>query len=115
MKDLNLNPSPLPLDRPFEIQTSLSRTLSVNQLPVHPCIFCGKPEANIIHEDTCELNPENIDKNPVCGKCGGIVFPRIGGLKCVECGTMSFPRFANAAFINSKLITFDSLFLNPVF
>ena len=111
----NLNPTPSKLDRPFDIQTSLSRTLSVNQLPLHTCKWCDKPDVNIIHENTCELNPENVDKNPVCGNCGGIVFPRIGGFKCVECGTMSFPRFANAAFINSKLITFDALFLNPVF
>jgi Zn finger protein HypA/HybF involved in hydrogenase expression len=116
MKDSSLNPSGIKMDHPFDMQTSLSRAMHSFQLPRYECPWCKKANINIMHENSCELNPENIDKSPVCGLCGGVMFPRNGGFKCVNCQTMNFPVEVNEVFINSKLITFDSFkVMNPVF
>ena len=116
MKDLSLNPSEMKMDRPFDLQTSLSRTMRSIQLPRYECPFCKKADINIMHENSCELNPENVDRAQVCGYCGGMLFPRNGGFKCVNCQTMNFPIEVNEIFINSKLITFEPFkVINPVF
>lgn len=60
-----------------------------------------------------------LDTKPVinfCGRCGELVYPKLGGYKCVWCGCMSFPVEVNAIKIDENTITFEPyIALNPIF